>query len=69
MSKTKYDFMRDMLTRANNRYRRQMGLRPVSAAQMESSTADEPAEAPEQPVAGFNGREINPLPLGGKDGA
>ncbi len=46
----KFDFMQDMLTRAYNRHRRDMGLGPVSAAQMECSSTHEPAESPEQPA-------------------
>ncbi len=42
---TKYQFLQDMTVKAYNRRRAEMGLPPVSAAQMESSAPDEPPEA------------------------
>ncbi len=65
---TKFESLRAMVLSNVNHHRRELGLEPVSYAQMECSSTDEPAEAPEPPLAGFNGRAHNPMPLGGKDG-
>ncbi len=46
----KYDFMQDMLTRACNRHRAEMGLEPVDYSQMEKESTGEPPAAPDAPL-------------------
>ncbi len=58
---TKYESLRAMVLSDVNHHRRELGLGPVSAAQMECSSPGEPAKAPEQR---FDGTQPNPLPLG-----
>lgn len=52
MTRTKYEFMQDMLTRARNRHRREFGLPP-----------EQPEAAPDGQAGAFDGTADNPLPL------
>lgn len=61
MTPTKYEFMQDMLTRANNRYRRKHGL-PLEEPE-EAPTTPEPVKAPDGQAGGFNGKLTTPIPL------
>lgn len=69
MTRTKYEFMHDMLVRARNRHRRELGLPPE---QPETAPATpEPIKASDGQAEGSFGRlcgndGINPMPLGGE---
>ncbi len=70
----KYDFMRDMLIRARNRHRKELGLcseqpeavGPTPLLCKPPSCPDEQAGGPAKP---FDGTQDNPMPLGGRTDA
>ncbi len=64
MPKTKYEFMQDMLIRARNRHRRELGLCPEQPEVVPGSP--EPSLSPDRPAGGFDGTQENPMPLGGE---
>ncbi len=61
MAPTKYEFMQDMLLRARNRHRKELGLCP-EATEPPPSTP-KPPSAPDGQAGGFQGTEKNPTPL------
>ncbi len=71
---TKYDFMQDMLTRARNRHRKELGLCPEQPGAVgptplpckPSSSTGGQAGGPAKP---FDGTQDNPMPLGGRTDA
>lgn len=64
MSLTKYDFMQDMLVRARNRYRRELGLCPESPEVAPCSL--EPSSSTDGQAERFGDKDkTNPMPLGG----
>ncbi len=62
MAKTKYEFMHDMITRARNRHRRDLGLCPEQPEAAPDSPG--PSSSADGPTGGFDGKVHNPLPLG-----
>ncbi len=68
MSRTKYDFMQDMLIRARNRHRRELGLCPESpeVAALAAMWPPEPDSSTDGHPEPFDGKIANPMPLGGK---
>ncbi len=63
MPKTKYDFMRDMLRRARDRHRRELGLCPEQPEAGPDSPV--PSLSTDGPVGAFDGTQDNPMPLKG----
>ncbi len=66
MPRTKYEFMQDMLTRARNRHRKELGLCPEAPETGECAPA--PSSSTDGQAEGFDGKAENPLPLGCKNG-
>lgn len=67
----KYDFMQDMLLRARNRHRKELGLAPESSIISKQGKASNPVPATCSTTNGqsgaFDGKQNNPLPLGTND--
>ncbi len=63
MTPTKYDFMQDMLTRARNRHRKELGLCPEQPETAQRTP--EPIKATDGQAGPFDGKLANPMPLGG----
>ena len=61
---TKYDFMQDMLIRARNRHRKELGLCPEQPEAAQCTP--EPIKAPDGQSGPFDGKLANPMPLGGE---
>ncbi len=58
---TKYEFMQDMLIRARNRHRRELGLCPEQPEAGPDSAG--PSPATDGGAGGFDGTQDNPMPL------
>ncbi len=61
MAPTKYDFMQDMLTRARNKHRKELGLCPEQPEAAQRTPG--PIKATDGQAGGFDGKLANPMPL------
>ena len=61
MTPTKYDFMRDMLTKYRNKHRKELGLCPEQPEAAQRTP--EPIKATDGQSEAFDGTQDNPMPL------
>ena len=64
MTRTKFEFMRDMVIGARNRHRKELGLCPEQPEAAQPTP--EPIKATDGQAEAFDGKLANPMPLGGK---
>ena len=67
MPPTKYDFMQDMLVRARNKHRKELGLCPEQPEAVgPTPLLCKPRSSTDGQAGAFQGKLANPMPLGDK---
>ena len=67
MTRTKFEFMQDMLTRARNKHRKELGLCPEQPEVVgPTPLISKPRSFTDGQAGAFDGKLANPMPLGGE---